>query len=181
MLILVSTGYAFAQNPVKEKQLTSTRAVEPPKLDAILNDKCWQGVTIATDFVESNPLPGRIESRARRTEVKILYDDEAIYVSARMYDDPDSVARELMTRDNIGTADYIGIVLDTYLDKRNGNGFFVTAAGVQFDAKYSPDAGEDPNWNAVWESAVRKDADGWTCEMKIPYSAVRFSDKPVQD
>jgi hypothetical protein len=181
MLILVSTGYAFAQNPVKEKQLTSTRAVEPPKLDAILNDKCWQGVTIATDFVESNPLPGRIESRARRTEVKILYDDEAIYVSARMYDDPDSVARELMTRDNIGTADYIGIVLDTYLDKRNGNGFFVTAAGVQFDAKYSPDAGEDPNWNAVWESAVRKDADGWTCEMKIPYSAIRFSDKPVQD
>jgi len=64
MLILVSTGYAFAQNPVKEKQLTSTRAVEPPKLDAILNDKCWQGVTIATDFGESNPLPGRIESRA---------------------------------------------------------------------------------------------------------------------
>ena len=181
MLILVSTGYAFAQNPVKEKQLASARAVEPPKLDAILNDKCWLGVTIATDFVESNPLPGRIESRERRTEVKILYDDEAIYVSARMYDDPDSVARELMTRDNIGTADYIGIVLDTYLDKRNGNGFFVTAAGVQFDAKYSPDAGEDPNWNAVWESAVRTDPDGWTCEMKIPYSAIRFSDKPVQD
>ncbi len=181
MLILISTSYAFAQNPVKVKQLASTRAIEPPKIDAVLNEKCWLEAAIATDFVESNPVPGRIESQARRTEVKIIYDDQAIYVSARMHDDPDSVARELMTRDNIGTADYIGIVLDTYLDKRNGNGFFVTAAGVQFDAKYSPDAGEDPNWNAVWESAVRQDADGWTCEMKIPYSAIRFADKPVQD
>lgn len=86
-----------------------------------------------------------------------------------------------MDQDNIGTADYIGIVLDTCLDKRNGNGFFVTATGVQFNSKYSPDAGEDPYRDAVWESAVRHDADEWTYEMKIPYSAIRFSDKPVQD
>ncbi|MBG6236048.1 hypothetical protein IWX76_002629 [Pedobacter sp. CAN_A7] len=181
LLILISAGYAFAQNPVKVKKLLSTRAVERPKLDGILNDKCWVGVPIATDFVESNPVPGRIEKLERRTEVKIIYDDEAIYLSAQLYDEPDSVAHELMTRDNIGTADYIGIIFDTFLDKRNGNGFFVTAAGVQFDAKYSPDAGEDPNWNAVWESAVRHNENGWSCEMKIPYSALRFSDKPVQD
>jgi hypothetical protein len=62
MLILVSTGYAFAQNSVKEKQLTSTRAVEPPKLDAILNDMCWQGVTITKDLVESLPLPAGLKA-----------------------------------------------------------------------------------------------------------------------
>lgn len=181
MLLLISAGYTFAQEPVKVKQVLSTRAVERPKLDGILDDNCWINVPTVTDFIESNPVPGRIERRERRTEVKIIYDDEAIYLSARMYDHADSIAHELMTRDNIGTADYIGIVFDTFLDKRNGNGFFVTAAGVQFDAKYSPDAGEDPNWNAVWESAVKYDKEGWTCEMKIPYSALRFSDKPVQD
>jgi hypothetical protein len=181
MLMLFSISHAFAQTPVKVKRVLSTRSAERPNLDGVLNDKCWLDVPIATDFVESNPVPGRIERQERRTEVKIIYDDAAIYLSARMYDHPDSVAHELMARDNIGTADYIGIIFDTFLDKRNGNGFFVTAAGVQFDAKYSPDAGEDPNWNAVWESAVKYDELGWTCEMKIPYSALRFSDKPVQD
>jgi hypothetical protein len=181
MLILISSGYAFAQNPVKPKELLSTRSGEKPKVDGSLEDKCWINVPIATGFVEANPVAGRIEAKSRRTEVKIIYDDDAIYVAARMFDDADSVAHELVTRDNIGTADYIGLIFDTFLDKRNGNGFFVTAAGVQFDAKYSPDAGEDPNWNAVWESAVKTDAQGWTCEMKIPYSALRFSDKPVQN
>jgi len=181
LLTLLSTSYAFAQNPVKVKQLGSTRTVEQPKIDGVLGDQCWVGVPIATDFVESNPVPGRIEKQERRTEVKIIYDDEAIYLSAQLYDDPDSVARELMSRDNIGTADFIGVIFDTFLDKRNGNGFFVTASGVQFDAKYSPDGGEDPNWNAVWESAVKHNENGWACEMKIPYSALRFSDQPAQD
>lgn len=182
VLMFISTGYAFAQNldALKAKQLQATRTTERPKLDGLLNDKCWLDVPIATDFIEGNPVPGRIESQDRRTEVKIIYDDEAIYLSARMYDHPDSIARELMTRDNIGTADYFGIIFDSFLDKRNGNGFFVTAAGVQFDAKYSAD-GEDGNWNAVWESAVRVEEGGWNCEMKIPYSALRFSDKAVQD
>jgi hypothetical protein len=181
MLILLSTGYAFAQNPVKPKALVSSRTAIKPKIDGLLNDACWDNIPIASGFVEANPVPGRIETQAKRTEVKIIYDDDAIYLAARMYDNADSVAHELMTRDNIGTADYIGIIFDSFLDKRNGNGFFVTAAGVQFDAKYSPDAGEDPNWNAVWESAVKTDAQGWTCEIKIPYAALRFSDKPLQD
>jgi hypothetical protein len=153
LLILLGIGYAFGQNPTKPKQLPSTRLSQKPKVDGTLNDPCWDAVPIASGFVEASPTPGRIEGNARRTEVKVVYDDEAIYIAARMYEDPDSVARELIGRDNIGTADYIGLVFDTFLDRRNGNGFFVTAAGVQFDAKYSPDAGEDPNWNAVWESA----------------------------
>jgi hypothetical protein len=180
LLIFISVGYAFGQTPAKPKNLQSTRLSQKPKIDGLLNDPCWDGVPIATDFVEANPTPGRIEGSSRRTEVKVVYDDEAIYVAAKMYDHPDSVARELVGRDNIGTADYIGLVFDTFLDRRNGNGFFVTAAGVQFDAKYSPDAGEDPNWNAVWESAVKQDATGWTCEIRIPYSALRFSEKQLQ-
>jgi hypothetical protein len=181
MLILIGIGYAFGQAPVQPKQLPSSRLSQKPKVDGNLNDPCWDGIAIATGFVEASPTPGRIEGSTRRTEVKVIYDDEAIYVAAKMYEHPDSVARELVGRDNIGTADYIGLIFDTFLDRRNGNGFFVTAAGVQFDAKYSPDAGEDPNWNAVWESAVKKDETGWTCEMRIPYSALRFSEKQLQN
>jgi hypothetical protein len=181
LLMFISTGYAFAQNTVKPKELLSRRTSEKPRIDGVLDEKCWINVPIASNFVEANPVAGRLERPARRTEVRIIYDDEAIYLAARMFESDDSVAHEIMTRDNIGTADYIGIIFDTFFDKRNGHGFFVTAAGVQFDAKYSPDAGEDPNWNAVWESAVKKDAEGWSCEMRIPYSALRFSDKPIQD
>ncbi|RYD71722.1 MAG: hypothetical protein EOP55_20085, partial [Sphingobacteriales bacterium] len=150
-------------------------------MDGVLDDACWVNVPIATDFFEIRPVPGRVEKQDRRTEMKVLYDDVAIYVYARMYDAPDSVSHELVSRDNIGNADFISIIVDPFYDKMNGNGFFVTAAGVQFDAKYSQVGDEDPNWNAVWESAVKLDDKGWTCEMKIPYSALRFSTKDIQN
>jgi hypothetical protein len=175
--------YAFsqAQDISKQRQLDAKRTIQSPKIDGILDDECWNNVPIATDFIEQRPNPGRIEPKDRRTEMKVLYDDVAIYVYARMYDHPDSVSHELVSRDNIGNADFISIIVDPFYDKMNGNGFFVTAAGVQFDAKYSQVGDEDANWNAVWESAVKIDDKGWTCEMKIPYSALRFSGKDVQN
>lgn len=180
-LLLAVSSCCLAQTVIKPKELAAKRSILTPKIDGVLDDQCWLDVPVATDFVENNPVPGRIESKGKRTEIKILYDDAAIYVYARMYDNPDSVVHELVTRDNIGNADFIGVVFDSFLDRRNGNGFYVTAAGVQFDAKYSPDGGEDSNWNAVWESAVKIDGQGWTAEMKIPYSALRFSDKSIQN
>ena len=182
LVFLFIFSYSYGQNtPIKIKELAAKRTAATPKIDGVLDDQCWAGVPVATGFIEANPVPGRIESEGRRTEVKILYDDAAVYVYARMFDSPDSVVHELVTRDNIGNADFIGVVFDSFLDRRNGNGFYSTAAGVQFDAKYSPDGGEDSNWNAVWESAVKIDDQGWTCEMKIPYSALRFSDKSIQN
>jgi hypothetical protein len=180
IFLLLLTSIAFGQKTII-KNTNAIRTTETPKIDGILEERCWGQAPIISGLIEATPVPGRIEGKDKRTEIRLLYNDLAIYVSAKMYDKPDSIAHELVTRDNIGTADYIGIILDNFLDRRNGNGFFVTAAGVQFDAKYSPDGGEDPNWNAVWESAVKIDPDGWSCEMKIPYSALRFSDKPVQN
>ncbi|PWS27961.1 hypothetical protein DHW03_10375 [Pedobacter yonginense] len=173
--------YCHAQNPAEQKKLTAIRTEQAPKIDGVLDDACWVNVPIATDFFEIRPTPGRVEGQAKRTEMKLLYDDVAVYVYARMYDNPDSVAHELVSRDNVGNADFISIIFDPFYDKMNGNGFFVTAAGVQFDAKYSQIGGEDPNWNAVWESEVNIDDKGWTCEMKIPYSALRFSGKDLQN
>ncbi|RDC56697.1 hypothetical protein DU508_05680 [Pedobacter chinensis] len=181
LLFIFVYTYCNAQDPAKQKQLQAVRTTETPKIDGVLDDACWINVPIATDFFEIRPVPGRVEKKDRRTEMKVLYDDVAIYVYARMYDDKDSVSHELVSRDNIGNADFISIIVDPFYDKMNGNGFFVTAAGVQFDAKYSQVGDEDPNWNAVWESAVKLDDSGWTCEMKIPYSALRFSGKDVQN
>ncbi|MDB5019955.1 MAG: hypothetical protein JWQ28_1082 [Pedobacter sp.] len=178
--LLLLCSLSFAQDTVSHKKLQAKRTTVVPKIDGILNDAAWEGVPIATGFIENNPTPGRVETAERGTEVKMIYDDNAVYVAVRMHAKQDSVAHEIMTRDQIGNSDFFGIFFDTFLDGINGNGFFVTASGTQFDAKYSQVGGEDPNWNAVWESNVNIDEKGWTVEMRIPYSALRFSSKDVQ-
>jgi hypothetical protein len=163
------------------KKLNAVRTDKAPKIDGILDEEMWKGVPEASGFTELQPVSGRKEKPGQETLVKILYDNAGIYVAARMNEpNQDSIARELAPRDQVGNADFFGIVFDTYLDKINGNGFFVTAAGSQFDAKYSNGGNEDPQWNAVWESDVKIDDKGWTVEMRIPYSALRFSSNDIQ-
>lgn len=161
------------------KKMNAVRTESAPKIDGILDDSEWAKAVAADEFVELRPTPGRVESRERGTEVKILYDNSAIYISARMFEHPDSIARELVTRDQVGNSDFIGIIFDPYLDRINGLGFYVTAAGSQYDAKYSQTGNEDDNWNAVWDSEVKIDKLGWTAELKIPYSALRFANKDI--
>jgi hypothetical protein len=181
LLLAISITSGFAQQLIPKKKLSAQRTTNMPKIDGLLTDAAWIDAPVATDFIELRPVPGRIEPKDGRTEIKIIYDDYAIYIAARMFDKPDSIVHELVARDQIGNADFIGVIFDTFLDGVNGYGFFVTAAGVQFDAKYSLIAGEDPAWNAVWESQVALDEQGWTAEIKIPYSALRFSTKAVQN
>lgn len=180
LMVICFFSQSFSQSSAAKKKLQAQRTTASPKIDGLLDDAVWNGAPIASDFIELRPVPGRLETKDGRTEIKILYDDYAIYVSARMFDKPDSIVHELVSRDQIGNADFVGIIFDTFLDGVNGYGFFVTAAGVQFDAKYSLIGGEDPAWNAVWESQVRLDDKGWTAEIKIPYSALRFSSKEIQ-
>ncbi len=181
-LLLACLFCAVSMNSVAQniKKMNAVRTEIAPKIDGILDDEVWTKAVAANEFVELRPVPGRIESRDKGTEIKILYDNSAIYVSARMYESPDSIARELVTRDQVGNSDFIGIVFDPYLDKINGLGFYVTAAGSQYDAKYSQTGNEDDNWNAVWDSEVKIDELGWTAEFKIPYSALRFANRDVQ-
>lgn len=183
LLITFFCSTAFSQAPFKK--LVAVKATTTPKIDGILDDDAWKNVPIATDFVELQPVAGKHETPDERTEIKIIYDDNAIYVGARMYEtSAKKVSKELVNRDNIGTSDFIGLVLDTYHDGINAVGFYVTASGVQFDAKYAPSPtgnSEDPTWNAVWESKVNIDDHGWTAEFKIPYSALRFAKKDVQN
>ena len=136
------------------KSSSAVRTENSPKIDGVLNDLVWKEIVAASGFIEFKPLPGRIERQDRRTEVKIVYDNSAIYIGARMYDEPDSVFREIMPRDHLANSDFIGIIFDTYLDRINAFGFYVSSTGTQFDAKYSNSGSEDNNWDAVWDNIL---------------------------
>jgi len=173
-------GQAAKSSPTAapRKELTAQRVSTSLKIDGVLDEPEWQQVQVATDFIQNRPNPGPKERFP--TQVKIMYDDDAIYVGAVMQDAaPDSIFKSLSERDDLGNADWFGVFLDTYKDEINGYGFFVTPAGVQLDARYSSN-GEDFSWNAVWESNVTIQGNMWVAELKIPYSAIRFSARPEQ-
>ena len=149
------------------------------KIDGVLDDAAWQTVEPTGDFITFEPVPGLPASQP--TEVRIVYDDEAIYIGAYMHDVArDSIYRELTERDETGNADYFGIVFDSYRDNINGFWFMVTSAGTQVDVKTTT-FGEDGSWNAVWYSETTITDSGWVAEFKIPYSALRFPKTPVQE
>lgn len=170
--ILCYTGFS------QQKSLNAIRTFVSPKIDGVLDDTCWSKAEIADGFIQRDLHPGL--PTEQKTEVKVLYDDVAIYISADLYDtSPDSILRELSTRDNEANAELFGVFFDTYNDDINAYGFFVTSAGTQIDARYSPDT-QDFDWNAVWMSSVKINEKGWAVEMRIPYSALRFVEKEIQ-
>ncbi len=187
-VFLAFSGLLFSQadsvksvdqaNLFPQRSMKAVRITVAPKIDGVLADSCWTLSEVASDFIQRELRPD--EPSEQKEEVRLIYDDEAIYISAQMYDvSPDSVLRELSTRDNEANADLFGVFFDTYNDDINAYGFFVTSAGTQIDARYSID-GQDFDWNAVWISQVKINEQGWAIEMKIPYSALRFSKKEVQ-
>jgi hypothetical protein len=172
---------------ISKKTHFAVRLESSIQVDGQLDELAWQQVPPTSDFTQFSPNPGAAPSQP--TEVWILYDDAYLYLGARLYDSrPDSILMEMDDRDRLGNTDYFGIILDPYQDGINGFGFFVTSAGVQYDIRYSaldgggnPDVRDgDTNWDAVWESAVQLDNQGWVVELKIPYSAIRFPDSQVQ-
>ncbi|MFW5821474.1 MAG: sugar-binding protein, partial [Bacteroidota bacterium] len=161
-----------------KKEAEAIRVSDPPVIDASLNDPAWDYLSPAGKFIQVSPYNGK-PSRMK-SEVKIIYNDEALYIGAMLHDpDPTSIVTHLSKRDEYSLSDYFGIYLDPFNDGLTSYGFFVTAAGVQSDMRSvsgSEDI-EDENWDAVWESAVEITDEGWVVEIKIPYSALRFPDE----
>lgn len=178
LLCIVCFRSAYAQNDsIVQIELEINKVETAPEIDGVLDDAIWQNQPLATNFIQTQPKPNK--PGTNNTEVKMVYDDVAVYISARMFDHPDSINNFLTERDNFGNADWFIIVFNTYLDGINGEGFGVTPAGVQIDIKYSSE-GESSAWDAVWESSTNIDEKGWTLEMKIPYSALRFPETEIQ-
>lgn len=176
--ILLSTS-CFSQT--EKRKLAIKRISTPVKIDGVLDDDAWKDAALADNFTELRPTPFRKESSDNATEIYFVYNNEGIYVGGYLHEkNKDSIASELVGRDGFGNNDFAGVIFDTYHDKLNGFEYFVTPLGEQMDAKVSTN-NEDFSWNAVWQSASKLQNDGWTFEMFIPYSAIRFGKKKIQD
>jgi hypothetical protein len=163
------------------KSITIKRLQGSLKIDGNIDEPQWREGALLKGFFEFRPDPTTMESEENKTEAWILYDNTSIYIGGICHEkNPKNVMRELAGRDNIGASDYVGVIFDTYHDRINGVGFFVTSTGEQYDARYGQSFGEDASWNAVYESEAKITDSGWTFEMKIPYSALRFNKKPSQ-
>jgi hypothetical protein len=165
-LLMLFSCIVFGQT--SDKQATAIRTSTPPKIDGHLNDSVWQKAIPVSDLVQFNPIFKAPPSH--KTEIRVIYDDNAFYIGAMMYDSaPDSILKQLGNRDDDLNADEFGIEIDTYNSATDAYSFAVTASGVQSDYKE-----HDLTYNAVWESSVKILDNGWSVEMKIPYSALRF-------
>lgn len=169
----------YAQQDTR-RELRAYQLQEKILVDGRLDEGAWLSASKASDFTQVSPRPG--ENSLQETAVSILYDDEAVYVGATIYErHPDSIVKQLSPRDDFenSNTDAFGVSFDTYFDKQNATQFVVTAAGVQADGIQKFD-GVDRSWNAAWYSKVHYHDSGWSVEMKIPYSALRFPEKDTQ-
>ncbi len=151
-----------------------TRTDARPTIDGRIDEPAWDAAELVTSFTQTRPHPGR--PATQRTEVRILYDDDALYVAARMYDTaPDSIVAQLARRDTDVHSDWFYVAIDSYFDRRTAFAFGLNPVGVKLDALLFNDTDLDSSWDAVWEGAASRDEEGWSAEFRIPLSQLRFS------
>jgi len=184
-MALISCSLTHGQSDQPEltgRKVNAVRTDQRIRTDGLLDEEAWLQANVAGDFIMYNPYNG-IASKYS-TEVRVLYDDEALYLGAMMYDDsPDSIFTELGARDDDNiNSDNFYVEISPFNDGLNGEVFKVTASGVQIDNKLSTgDSWErEDTWDAVWESRTAILENGWSAEIRIPYSALRFSKGAAQ-
>jgi hypothetical protein len=193
--LLAVVGLACAFSAVAQAQLAPKKTLEASRIrekitiDATFDEAAWQSAMPATDFLFSWPTPGK--PATERTVVRVLYNDASLFIGVECFDQqPDSIFHRITKRDELENSDNFSVVIDAYRDGQNAVLFGVSPDNVQFDSKYSlanadsnngDSDGEDPAWDAVWNSAARITETGWAAEIEIPYSALRFPKKAVQE
>lgn len=164
-----------------QKRIYNTvRTTNKPKIDGILDDSCWENEGVwAGDFVQQQP--NQAKAPSQKTEVKILYDNDNLYIAFKCHDnEPNGIRNLLGRRDDFTVGDIAGVALDSYHDKRTAFEFNVTAAGQKVDLMHLGAYMWDPNWNAVWDGKAHVADSLWTIEMRVPFSQLRFSDENEQ-
>jgi hypothetical protein len=160
--------------PAEPLSIMAVRLTSRIELDGRLNEFVWIGARAVTGFRQRQPDEG--EPATQRTEVRFLFDDAALYIGARMYDDlgAEGVTSRLVRRDQNADADLLTIVFDTFHDHLGETVFSINPAGVKGDA-FGPGASwPDPSWDPVWQAKTNVDSLGWTAELRIPLSQLRF-------
>jgi hypothetical protein len=167
----------FAQTPIT-KAARAVRVVgEPPRIDGVLDDAVWAQAPAIDAFVQKIPVEGAAPSVG--TEVRLLYDDHGLYVAARLSrPDPNAIRTSITRRDGDSDAEVFTISLDPYLDRRTAYSFSISSGGVRGDAYHSQDSedsGREAQYDPIWSARARVDEQGWTAEMHIPFSQLRFN------
>jgi hypothetical protein len=176
--LLASPHGAAAQDDAAQRKQALAVRVEAGSInfDGRLDDVAWRDATPITDFVQAEPIEGA--EPTDRMEVRFVYDDSALWIGARMHSAPGVPIQAPMTqRDEGGQAEYLQIELDTYLDRRTAYMFGVTASGVRLDHYHASDNERDSDqaFNPVWEAKTTFDDEGWTAELWLPFSQLRFT------
>jgi hypothetical protein len=174
------TGYAFSLGQSELPIISAVRITEAPIIDGRVNEEIWLSAPVLDSFWQMEPDDG--QPATEHSEVRILYDDRALYISFICYDsEPGKIIRRLTRRDRRVSSDYVAIGIDSYLDRMNAFIFEINAAGVKRDLIMMEDGGkEDVNWDGIWDAAVAMRNDGWSAEFRIPFQTLRFKSKGEQ-
>jgi hypothetical protein len=153
----------------------AVRIAEPPRVDAVLDEAFYKTHEPITSFIQTDPHDGQVATES--TLVWILFDDKNIYIGARCRDSqPSRIMANDMRRDgrNVSQNDNFSIILDTFHDRRNGYEFLMNSIGGAWDTQITDERDVNRDWNTVWIPRSRRDADGWTLEMAIPFRSLRY-------
>ena len=181
LLLILSTGLAAQQDPVTAvtgyptRTYQTTRVIgNAPLIDGSPTEAAWDLVDWSGDYTQFSPTPDTTPTQ--QTLIKILYDDRNLYVAYRCLDtDPDKIEARMSRRDDF-PGDWVELNIDSYHDKRTAFSFTVSASGVKGDEFISNDGNNwDGSWNPIWETRTQLDSAGWTAELRIPLSQIRFS------
>ncbi len=169
VLILCASGIRAQSDSVRTLRAVFT---ESPVVDGVLEDE-WRGAPVASDFIQREPDEGA--SATQKTEVRVMYSKNALFVAFRCYDDdPAKIESTLNKRDRVWSSDRVVFWLDTYHDHRNAFVFGTNPHGVKFDGTFYNDDDQSSIWDGYWEVATALDDSGWVAEFRIPFSTLRF-------
>lgn len=181
-LALISQ-FSIAQenlSEIEKKKISAVKITSSIRIDGELNEAEWQNVPVAKNFVMFDPDNGKPEKEELRSEVKVLYDNDAVYIGATLFDnEPNKILKEITERDDFGAADFFGVFINGFNDGQHEYSFFVNTSSGQADC-IRTNQGEDFSWDAIWHSQAKVTNLGWQVEMKIPYAALRFSKEDIQ-
>ncbi len=177
LALALVAGRAAAQPPpddADEKTVRIQRAAEPPVIDGELNEEIWVRAPLVDDFHQVTPV--EFESPSERTEVFVLYDRDALYIGARLYDaEPELInARILRQGQNINSDDRFFVHIDPFNNRRSGYLFGVNPNGVRYDGVFEGVTQRQFDWDGIWQAAARITPEGWTLEIEIPFKTLSF-------
>ena len=169
--------FGYSQKKVLQTKFITDNII----IDGKMDEAIWETAPSATDFIMFQPDNGTPIPEGRKTIVKVLYDNDAVYIAALLYDeDPSKIMKEISARDDFGASDVFGVFINGFNDGQQDFQFFVNAADGQADCITTDTNGEDYSWDAVWKSKAVLTEFGWAVEMRIPYAALRFSAEKKQ-